>query len=126
MKSKPSKNGPRVALFVLALCLLAFLATVWNYSRTHPFADNATVVSRDGTLVIEAVFPPSRNILPGQRVVVAFPGDSTPARGGTILTLSESGTATISLDSEIPAPAGAKVTVSIDGTVGPQPLPESP
>ena len=126
MKSKPSKNGPRVALFVLALCLIAFLATVWNYSRTHPFAENATVVSRDGTLVIEAVFPPSRNILPGQRVVVAFPKDTTPARGGLIVSISDSGIATISLDSEIPSPADTKVSVSIDGTVGPLPLPETP
>jgi hypothetical protein len=126
MKSRSSKNGPIVALVVLALCFVAFLATVWNYSRTHPFADNATVVSIDGTPRIEAVFPSSRTILPGQRVVVVFPNDSSPARGGTILSISDTGTATISLDSGIPAPVGTQVTVSIDGTVGPQPLPESP
>lgn len=126
MKSRSSKNGPLVALVVLALCFIAFLATVWNYSRTHPFAENASVVSRNSTPLVEAVFPPSRSILPGQRVVVAFPNDSTPARGGTILSISDTGTATISLDSEIPAPAGTRVSVSIDGTVGPQPLLETP
>lgn len=126
MKSRSSKNGPAVALLVLGLCLGGFLATMWNYSRTHPFAESASVVSRDGAALIEAVFPASRTILPGQRVVVAFPDDSTRARGGTILAISDTGTATITLDSEIPAPAGTKVTVSIDGTVGPQPLPQKP
>ncbi len=123
MKPNPTrKNGRLVALFVLALCAGAFLATVWNYSRTHPFADSAEIVLRDGSPRIVAVFPGSRKIEPGQRVVVAIPNDTNPARGGTIVELSREGEAWIDLDSEIPAPVGTKVSVSIDGTVGPQPL----
>jgi len=115
-----SRNGPVVALVVLALCVAAFLATTWNYSRTHPFAENAEVVLVDGTPRISAVFPVSKKIQPGQRVVVSLAGDATPARGGTILDIDQSGRATIVLDSEIPSPAGTRATVSVDGTVGPQ------
>jgi hypothetical protein len=123
MKLKSTRNGPAVALLVLALCAGGFLATVWNYSRTHPFAESAEVVSRDGATRIAAVFPSSRKIQPGQRVVVAIPEDTNPARGGSIVEISEQGEALILLDSGIPAPVGTRVTVSIDGTVGPQPLP---
>ncbi len=117
---KKSRNGPIVALAVLALCVAAFFATTWNYSRTHPFADNAEVVLRDGAPRISAVFPVSKKIQTGQRVVVSIENDTTPARGGTILEIDQSGRAWIELDTEIPSPAGTRATVSIDGTVGPQ------
>lgn len=117
---KKSRNGPVVALVVLALCVAAFLATTWNYSRTHPFAENAEVVLVDGTPRITAVFPVSKKIQPGQRVVVSIKNDSAPARGGTMLEIDQNGRASIELDTEITAPAGTRATVSIDGTVGPQ------
>ena len=123
MKPKAFRNGPAVALLLLALCTAGFLATVWNYSRTHPFSKSAEVVSRDGSTRIAAVFSKSKKIEPGQRVIVAIPNDTNPARGGTIVEIDEPGKVWIDLDTEIPAPVGTQVTVSIDGTVGPQPIP---
>jgi hypothetical protein len=117
---KKSRNGPVVALAVLALCIAAFFATTWNYSRTHPFAENAEVVLRDGAPRISAVFPVSKKIQPGQRVIVSIKNDTTPAHGGKILEIDQNGQASIELDTEITAPAGTSATVSIDGTVGPQ------
>lgn len=117
---KHSRNGPLVALTVLALCVGGFLATTWNYSRTHPFAENAEVVLLDGAPRISAVFPVSKKIQAGQRVVVSIEGDPTPARGGTILEIDPSGRASIRLDTDLAASPGTLATVSIDGTVGPQ------
>jgi hypothetical protein len=117
---KKSRNGPIVALAVLALCVAAFFATTWNYSRTHPFADNAEVVLLDGAPRISAVFPVSKKIQTGQRVVVSIENDTIPARGGRIIEIDENGRSWIELDTEIPSPAGTRATVSIDGTVGPQ------
>jgi hypothetical protein len=118
--AKPSRNGPIVTLAVLALCFAAFLATVWNYSRTHPFANNAEVALRDGIPGISAVFPGKTKVQSGQRVVVSIHGDPLPARGGTIREISQSGLAWITLDAPLSAPPGTPATVSIDGTVGPQ------
>lgn len=117
---KPSRNGPIVALVVLALCVGGFFATTWNYSRTHPFAEHAEVVLIDQAPGISAVFPASKKIQPGQRVVVSIVGDPTPARGGTIREIDQSGRASIILDTDLAAPSGTRATVSIDGTVGPQ------
>lgn len=116
-------NGRLVALALLALCIAAFLATVWNYSRNHSFASKASLTSSGTPSILTASFSPDSNIQEGQRVVISIEGDSAKARGGVIKILTPQGIATIESDEPVTAPAGARATVSIDGTVAPQPLP---
>lgn len=113
-------NGPAVAIGLVILCLVAFLATVWNYSRTHPFSTSATVIETGDRAVVKATFdaPPPQV---GQRIVLKITGDSTPARGGTVMESSPGGTVLITVDSPLDAPAGTSATASVDGTVGPHP-----
>ncbi len=116
MKPNPPKrqSGRKVTFALLLVCGAGFLATVWNYTRTHPFATEATVLS---PTTVEAFFTENQNLKKGQRAVVSVPGKEI--RGGTILEISESGRALIQMDSEVDADAGAKALVNIDGTVGP-------
>lgn len=118
--TKRRNNGPAVALGLVILCVIGFLSTVWNYSRTHPFSSSATVVETGDRAVVKAIFdaPPPPV---GQRIVLKITGDSTPARGGAVVESSPDGTVLIAVDSPLDAPAGTSVTASVDGTVGPLP-----
>jgi hypothetical protein len=116
-------NGRLVALALLALCIAAFLATVWNYSRNHAFAGEASLISSGTPSILTASFNPDSKIQEGQRVVISIDGDSAKARGGLIKNLNPQGIATIESDEPVTAPTGSRATVSIDGTVAPQPLP---
>jgi hypothetical protein len=118
MKTNPPKrlSGRKVAFTLILVCGAGFLATIWNYSRTHPFATDATVVS---PTTVEAMFSKNLNLKKGQRAVVSIPG--MEIRGGTILEISDTGRALIQMDSDIGADTGTKALVNIDGTVGPQP-----
>lgn len=116
-------NGRLVALALLALCIVAFLATVWNYSRNHAFASEAKLISTGTPSILTASFNPESRIQEGQRVVISVAGDSAKARGGVVKNLTPQGIATIQSDEPVTAPVGSRATVSIDGTVAPQPLP---
>ena len=116
-------RGPLVALFLLAICGTGFFATIWNYTRNHAFAQEAFVESNDSPSLITASFKPNARVQKGQRVVMHIEGDSVAARGGTITNLNSDGLTTIQSDEQVNAPLHSKVTVSIDGTLGPQPVP---
>ena len=117
METNPPKrrNGRAVAIGLILLCLAAFSLTVWNYTRTHPFAHEAKLIS---PAQVEAIFSQNPTLQKGQRAVVSI--SATEAKGGTIVELSAPGRALIQLDSEVFAPAGSRVHVNIDGTLGPQ------
>lgn len=113
-------NGPLVALALALLCLAAFLATLWNYTRTHPFSTSAVLIESGEKPIIKATFhepiPPI-----GQRVVLKITGDQVPARGGTIVQHPGDGIVLIAVDTPVTAPPGSTATANIDGTVGPVP-----
>lgn len=115
-------NGRAVALLLLALCVAAFLATVWNYSRNHAFAKNASLDSNGQPSILTASFDPQSRVQAGQRVVIRIDGDSAKARGGVIKNITSQGIATIETDDQVTAPAQAQASVSIDGTIAPQPI----
>lgn len=114
-KSPKRRNGRAVAIGLILLCLAAFSATVWNYTLTHPFANEATLIS---PTQVEAVFSQNPKLQTGQRAVVSI--SATEAKGGSIIDISDDGRALIQLDSETAAPTGLRVHVNIDGTLGPQ------
>ena len=125
MKKTPQAgraNGRIVALTLLAVCITAFLATVWNYSRNHSFASEASLDSNGTPSILRASFNPESRIQEGQRVVIHIEGDSAKASSGVIKKLTPLGIATIESDEPVTAPPHSRATVSIDGTVGPQPL----
>ncbi|MFM8765192.1 MAG: hypothetical protein ACKOEZ_10210, partial [Spartobacteria bacterium] len=105
-------NGRLVALALLALCIVAFLATVWNYSRNHAFASEAKLISTGTPSILTASFNPDSRIQEGQRVVISVAGDSAKARGGVVKNLTPQGIATIQSDEPVTAPAGSRATVS--------------
>lgn len=115
-------NGRLLALVLLALCVAGFLATVWNYSRNHSFASEALLDSNGTPSILTASFNLGSRIQEGQRVVIRVEGDSAKARGGVIKSLTPQGLATIESDEPITAPPRSRATVSIDGTVAPQPV----
>ena len=115
-------NGRLVALVLLALCVAGFLATFWNYSRNHSFASEALLDSNGTPSILTASFNLGSRIQEGQRVVIRVEGDSAKARGGVIKSLTPQGLATIESDEPITAPPRSRATVSIDGTVAPQPV----
>ena len=115
-------NGRLVALVLLALCVAGFLATIWNYSRNHSFASEALLDSNGTPSILTASFNLGSRIQEGQRVVIRVEGDSAKARGGVIKSLTPQGLATIESDEPITAPPRSRATVSIDGTVAPQPV----
>ena len=115
-------NGRIVTLFLLALCIAGFLATVWNYSRNHAFAKNASLDSNAMPSVLTASFNPELRIQEGQRVVIRIDGDSVKVRGGAIKNLTPEGVATIETDEQATAPIHSKASISIDGTIAPQPI----
>jgi len=117
MENRPTKRrrGPIVVTGLILLCLTAFSLTVWNYTRTHPFANEAVIIS---ATQVEADFPNRSNLQKGQRAVISISDNET--KGGTIIEISETGRALIQMDSDTSAPAGTAVHVNIDGTVGPQ------
>ncbi len=121
MTPPPRVRGPVVVIVVVGFCLLGFAATVWNYQRNHPFTSDARIQSSGKNLRVAARFHDSKGIQAGQRVVVKIEGDSTEARGGRIESADSAGHAIIELDSLPDSPAGASATVSVDGTVPPQP-----
>lgn len=114
-------NGRVVAMFLATLCVAAFLATVWNYSRNHAFASAAMLDDNGTPSILTASFDPESRIQAGQRVVIKIAGDSAKARGGVIKNLTPNGIATIETDEQVTAPVRSRATVSIDGTVAPQP-----
>lgn len=118
--TKRRNNGPAVAIGLVGLCIVGFLATVWNYSRTHPFSDSATLLQAGETPVVQAAFHPPPPPT-GQRIVLKITGDSASARGGTVVESSPDGTVLIAIDTPVDATPGASVTASVDGTVGPVP-----
>jgi hypothetical protein len=122
-KSRRS-NGRLVVAGLLVLCLAGFFATVWNYSRTHALTSQAAVQSNGNPSFLHAQFKPGSSIQAGQRVVVKIPDDPRPSRGGRIIHLSPEGLALIETDSPVTSAPGSKATVSIDGTVGPRPVPQ--
>ena len=119
---KGRANGRSVALVLLALCIAAFLATVWNYSRNHSFASEASLDSNGTPSILTASFNPESGLQEGQRVVIRVEGDSAKARGGVIKNLTPQGLATIESDEPITASPRSRASVSIDGTVAPQPI----
>lgn len=119
---KGRANGRSVALVLLALCIAAFLATVWNYSRNHSFASEASLDSNGTPSILTASFNPELRLQEGQRVVIRVEGDSAKARGGVIKNLTPQGLATIESDEPITASPRSRASVSIDGTVAPQPI----
>jgi hypothetical protein len=123
MKSTAGRsNGRLVAVALLALCVAGFLATIWNYSRNHSFAGEASLDSNGTPSILTASFNLGSRIQEGQRVVIRVEGDSANARGGVIKNLTPQGLATIQSDEPITAPLRSRATVSIDGTVAPQPV----
>lgn len=126
MKPAPAArraSGRIVTLFLLALCVAAFLATVWNYSRNHAFARNASLDSNGMPSLLTASFDPESRVQAGHRVVIRIDGDSIKVRGGVIKNLTPQGIATIETDDQVTAPIHSKASVSIDGTIAPQPIP---
>lgn len=126
MKPAPAArraSGRIVTLFLLALCVAAFLATVWNYSRNHAFARNASLDSNGMPSLLTASFDPESRIQAGHRVVIRIDGDPIKVRGGVIKNLTPQGIATIETDNQVMAPIHSKASVSIDGTIAPQPIP---
>ena len=117
-----SHNGRRVVTLLLLLCFGGFIATLWNYTRNHPFSKNAILVSNTSPAQLVATFAPDAPIQKGQRVVVKIEGDSVPVRGGIITDISSTKEATISIDTEVTSADGSAATVSIDGTIAPQPV----
>ena len=115
-------SGRIVTLFLLALCIVAFLATVWNYSRNHAFAKNASLDSNAMPSLLTASFDPESRIQEGQRVVVRIDGDTVKVRRGVIKNLTPQGIATIETDDQSTAPIHSKASISIDGTIAPQPI----
>lgn len=115
------KNGRLVIAGLLALCLSGFFATVWNYSRTHPFSSSATLIATGNTPMVKAVFDPPTPAI-GQRIVLKISGDSLPARGGTVVEYENPDTVLIAVDTPPDAPVGSAATASVDGTIGPIPL----
>lgn len=109
------RNGRLVVLGLTLLSITGFSLTVWNYTRTHPFASEATLISASQ---VEAIFPNPSNLQKGQRTIVSISENET--KGGTIIEISEMGRALIQMDSDASEPAGSRVHVNIDGTVGPQ------
>lgn len=123
MKSTAGRsNGRLVAVALLALCVAGFLATIWNYSRNHSFASKASLDSNGTPSILTASFKLGSRIQEGQRVVIRVEGDSANARGGVIKNITPQGLATIESDEPITAPPRSRATVSIDGTVAPQPV----
>ena len=123
MKSTAGRsNGRLVEVALLALCVAGFLATIWNYSRNHSFAGEASLDSNGTPSILTASFNLGSRIQEGQRVVIRVEGDSANARGGVIKNLTPQGLATIQSDEPITAPLRSRATVSIDGTVAPQPV----
>ena len=114
-KSPKRRNGRAVAIGLILLCLAGFFATVWNYTRTHPFASEATLLN---STTVQAIFSNSANLKKGQRAVISI--SDKEIKGGTILDISETGRALIQLDSEVSTPPATTVHVNIDGTVGPK------
>ena len=115
-------NGRIVAIFLLVLCVAGFLATVWNYSRNHAFAKNASLDSNGTPSILTASFDTESRIQEGQRVVVRIDGDSAKVRGGVIKNLTPQGIATIETDDPATAPIHSKASISIDGTIAPEPI----
>ena len=117
METNPPKrrNGRAVAIGLILLCLAAFSLTVWNYNRTHPFANEAVIISASQ---VEANFPNRSNLQKGQRAVISISDNET--KGGTLIEISETGRALIQMDSDTSAPAGSAVHANIDGTLGSQ------
>jgi hypothetical protein len=72
--------------------------------------------------LLTASFDPESRIQEGQRVVVRIDGDSVKVRGGVIKNLTPQGIATIEIDEQARAPLHSKASVSIDGTIAPQPI----
>jgi len=114
-------NGRLVALTLLALCVAGFFATVWNYSRNHAFASEASLTSNGTPSILTATFNSQSGIQNGQRVVIHIAGDSAKARGGVIKSLTPQGIATIECDEALDAPIRSRASVSVDGTMPPQP-----
>ena len=117
-----NSNGRFVVVGLLILSLIAFGATVWNYSRNHSFASDASLDSNGTPSILTASFNLESRIQEGQRVVIRVEGDSAKARGGVIKNLTPQGLATIESDEPITAPLRSRATVSIDGTIAPQPI----
>lgn len=113
--------GKLVALALLALCVLGFLATVSNYKKFNPLSTAATVQSPGNPAILHALFEPGANIQPGQRVLIRVPGADPERLAGTIVSIAADGTATIETTSPLDSPAGTPATASIEGTLPPQP-----
>lgn len=119
----PAKRipGKPVALVLLALCAIGFLATVSNYKKHNPLSTAATVQSPGNPATLQAVFETGANIQPGQRVLIRVPGAEPERLAGTIVSIAPDGTATIETTSPLDSPAGTPATASIEGTLPPQP-----
>lgn len=115
-----NSNGRFVVIGLLILSLIAFGATVWNYTRNNPMSRDARLESNGNPAIVTAKFDSQIRVISGQRVVVRIDGDSTKAHSGLITSVSPEGLATIQIDSAVTAQPTAKVSVSIDGTVAPE------
>lgn len=113
--------GKLVALGLLALCVLGFLATVSNYKKNNPLSTAATVQSPGNPAILHAPFEPGARIQTGQRVLIRVPGADPERLAGTIVSIAADGTATIETTSPLDSPAGTPATASIEGTLPAQP-----
>lgn len=113
--------GKLVALGLLALCVLGFLATVSNYKKNNPLSTAATVQSPGNPAILQAPFEPGARIQTGQRVLIRVPGADPERLAGTIVSIAADGTATIETTSPLDSPAGTPATASIEGTLPAQP-----
>ena len=116
-----NSNGRFVVVGLLILSLIAFGATVWNYSRNNPMSREARLKSNGSPAIVTAKFDNQIRVTSGQRVVVRINGDTTKAHSGLITDVSPEGVATIQIDAAVTARPSAKASVSIDGTVAPEP-----
>ncbi|MFZ4588023.1 MAG: hypothetical protein ACOYNG_03440 [Terrimicrobiaceae bacterium] len=119
--SKKRVPGPLVAVILLILCAIGFFATVSNYRQHNPLTTNATITAPGNPALITATFSQDCQIQPGQRVLIRVPGAEPERLAGTIVSTAPDGTASIETTSPLTAPAGTAATISIEGTLPPQP-----
>lgn len=81
----------------------------------------ARLESNGSPAIVTAKFDNQIRVTSGQRVVVRINGDTTKAHSGLITDVSPEGVATIQIDAAVTARPSAKASVSIDGTVAPEP-----
>lgn len=120
MDTLPARVSGRLVLVgLIFICLLGFAGTIWNYTRNNPMTSAARLESTGAQSFVRADFGSTLRIQVGQRVIVKIAGDNATARTGIISACEKNGEVLICIDAEVGVAPGAKATVSIDGTLGP-------